>query len=198
MSAMLGLVLGFGTSLLVSSICWRTYLNLSEPNECRLLEKCLADGCENQIEAFQHSRPGMLMTELSVIGDCPDLAIATLNDALGEVDSQTRAGLNSSKVFGKASLAAGVAGACAELALNIQTSPLTATYWGLAALSCGLLGTLTCTVIGRRATLGFARRRRLWDEFVQWLLNSQFSRSEMNMLGDDRKSLGGVTPVHNS
>jgi hypothetical protein len=138
------------------------------------------------------------MTELSAIGNYPDLAIAALNDAIGEVDSQTRGGLHASKVFARASLAAGVAGACAELAFNIQSSALRATYWGLAALSCGLIGMLTCTVIGRRATLGFSRRRRLWDQFVQRLLNSQFSRSEMNVLGDNRESPDGVRPVHNS
>lgn len=198
MSAMLGLILGFGTSLLVSAISWRSYLSLSEPDECRLLELCLAGRSDNQIDALRNSRPGMLMTELSSIREFPDLAIATVNDALGEVDSQTRGGLQTSKVFARASLAAGVAGACAELAFNIQSSAIRATYWGLAALSCGLIGTLTCTVIGRRATLGFARRRRLWDEFVQWLLNSQFPRSEMNVLGDKRDSPDGVRPVHNS
>lgn len=195
---MLGLVLGFGTSLMVSSICWRTYLKVSEPNECRQLEKCLANGGNNQLEAFRNSRPGMLMTELCAIRDYPDLAIATLNDALSEVDLQTRSGLHASKVFGRASLAAGVAGACAELAFNIQSSAIAATCWGLAALFCGLFGKLTCTVIGRRAHLGFARRRRLWDEFVQWLLNSQFPRSEMNMPCHNQESLGGVRPVHNS
>jgi hypothetical protein len=195
---MLGLVLGFGTSLLASSICWRTYLNQLEPKECRLLEKCLADGGDNQLDAFRNSRPGLLMIELSGIRDFPELAIATLNNALGEVDSQTRSGLQAARIFGRASLAAGVAGACAELAINLGSSALTATYWGLAALSCGLVGTITCTVIGRRAILGFDRRRRLWDEFVQWLLNSQFPRSEMNVLGDKRMSPSGAGPVHNS
>ncbi len=195
---MLGLLLGFGTSLLVSAISWRSYLSLSEPNECRLLEIYLAGRGDHQMETFLHSRPGMLMTELRAIGEYPDLAIATLNDALGEVDAQTRGGLRASKVFARASLAAGVAGACAELAFNIQSSALRATYWGLAALSCGLIGMLTCTVIGRRATRGSTRRRRLWDEFVQWLLNSQFSRSEISVLGDKRESPDGVRPLHNS
>lgn len=198
MSAMLGLVLGFGTSLLVSAISWRSYLSLSEPNECRLLEICLAGGGDDQVEAFRSSRPGILMTEISAIREYPDLAIATINDALGEVDAQTRSGLRASKVFARASLAAGVAGACTELAVNIQTSALGATCWGLAALSCGLIGMITCTVIGRRAIFSFSRRRRLWDLFVQWLLNSQFARSEMNVLGDKRDSSDGVRPVHNS
>ncbi len=198
MSAMLGLIIGFGTSLLVSAISWRSYVSLSEPDECRLLEICLAGGGHSQIESFRNSKPGMLMAELGAVRENPELAIAALNDALGEVDSQTRGGVRTSKVFGRASLAAGVAGACAELALNIQSSALRATYWGLAALFCGLVGMLTCTVIGRRATLGSARRRRLWDEFVQWLLNSQFSRSEMNVPGDKRESLDGVRPEHNS
>ncbi len=195
---MLGLFLGFGTSLLVSSMCWRSYRNLCEPDECRLLEKCLAEGGDSQIQAFHNSRPGILMTEIRSVRECPELAIATLNNALGEVDSQTRSGLHAARILGRASLAAGVAGACAELALNIQSSVLGATCWGLAALSCGLVGTLSCTVIGRRATLGFARRRRLWDEFVQWLLNSQFPQTEMNMMGDDCQSPGGVMPMHNS
>jgi hypothetical protein len=188
---MLGLILGWGISLLVSATSWRTYRRRYDPRECRLIERCLSVNFTSPSESFVVSRPGRLLAELRGIGQYPELSIATLNDALGEVDSATRSGLPAVKGMARVSFAAGLAGACIELASNVRASALQAVCWSLAAFLGGLSGTITCTVIGRWAMRGFSRRRRLWDEFVQWILNSQFSRSDLNVHGGDRDLQGG-------
>lgn len=140
----------------------------------------------------------MLLAELEGVRQYPDLAIAVLNETLGEVDTTANLGPLTAKKFARASLTAGIAGAFIELAMNIQKSALQAAWWGLAAVSAGLLGTLSCTVIGHWAMSRFARRRRLWDEFAQWILNSQFPRSELSLPGDNCESPSGVQKALNS
>ena len=198
MSGMIGVILGFGTSLTVIALGVRTLRNLTDPNECKLIETYLKNGGNSQNEAFRQSRPGILVTEIASVRQKPELAVAAFNDALADVDSSTRAGQHSAKLLARASLMAGTAGACAELAVNAHAPAITAACWGLAAILAGLGGFVSCTVIGRRASDGLARRRRLWDEFVQWILNSQFSRSELNVPGNGELGLSGVRNAHRS
>ena len=176
------LILGVGTSLLVSTISWRNYRSVCEPDECQLIERCLAGASGSQNGAFRESRPGMLLAEIGGVSHHPELAVAALNDALGDVDSATRLGVQAAKKLARASLAAGIAGALAELATNIQGSDLQAVCWGLSAVLAGLVGTLTCAVIGHRAMLGFARRRRLWDAFAQWILKLAILASRIGLV----------------
>lgn len=179
MNNMLGVILGLSISSLVVALSARTFRRLTDPDECRLIESFMARGGDIHDETFRGSRPGMLVHELADAREHPDLAVATFNDALTEVDISTRAGRQSARLLARVALMGGVAGACVELALNVQVSTVRATIWGLCAMCAGLLGTASCTAIGQRATVGLERRRRLWDDFVQWILNSQFPRSEL-------------------
>ena len=183
MSNMLGVVLGLGTSSLVVALSVRMYRRLTDPDECRLIESFMAKDGDINDEAFHGSRPGMLLHELESVHAHPELAVATFNDTLSEVDMSTRVGRQTARLLARAALMGGVAGACAEISLNVHVSTMHATIWGLCAMCAGLLGTASCTVIGQRATIGLERRRRLWDDFVQWILNSQFPRSELIVPG---------------
>jgi hypothetical protein len=186
---MLGLLLGFGTSLLLSTVSWRMSRELSDPDECRIIERCLKEAPDTQSELFRASRPGTLILEFVGVRRIPTHAVMLLNEALSEVDWATRRGLSTARLFARASFTAGIAGACTELALRIQTSPSQAVSWSLVALIGGIAGAVSCTVIGQRATLGIARRRRLWDEFIQGILNSQFRQPELSVPG------GGYAPL---
>ncbi len=181
---MLGLFLGFGTSLLLSTISWRTSRVLTDPDECRIIERCLAESPDSQCDNFGATRPGMLIGEFNRVRRIPEHAIMLLNEALSEVDWATCRGLPAARLCARASLTAGIAGACTELALRVQASPVHAVSWGLVALIGGVAGSVSCTVIGQRATLGISRRRRLWDEFIQWILNSQFRQPELGVPGE--------------
>lgn len=191
MSHMLGVILGLGTSALVVALSVRAHQRLTDPDECRLLESYMTNGGNIDEQVFRGSRPGVLLEELDRVQGSPELAVATFNDALFEVDRATRAGRQTARLLARAAMAAGLAGACAELALSVHVSALQAAIWGLSALCAGLIGAASCTVIGQRATVGLERRRRLWDDFVQRILNSRFPRSELIV----PSSAGQVTPL---
>jgi hypothetical protein len=195
---MLGVLLGFGTSLLLSTVSWRRSRVLADHDECRIIERCLAEAPESQGDIFRASKPGALVLELGRVRRIPEQAIMLLNEALSEIDWATRRGMPAARLFARASFTAGIAGACTELALQVQASPLQAISWGLVALIGGIAGSVSCTVIGQRATLGIARRRRLWDEFIQWILNSQFTQPELSVPGGGHASLARVRNEHNS
>ena len=186
---MFGLALGVGTSALVVAMSWRFYRRLADPNECRVLEAILksGDGAPN----LATSRPGLLLEELTLVADSPERQVAAFNDALAEVDSSTQVGRDTSKLFAKVAFLAGMAGGAAELA-GSRPSIRIAGMWALATVFVGVLGAAACAVIGQLAMSGFSRRRQLWDEFVRWILNSQYPRTELNVPGVHRREVDGA------
>ena len=186
-----GLALVVGTSALVVAMSWRFYKTLADPNECRVLEAVLKSGLQYRAPQLGASRPGLLLKELALVADSPERQVAAFNDALAEVDSSTQVGRDTSKLFARVAFLAGMAGGAAELA-GSRTSIRIAGMWALAAVFIGVLGAAACAVIGHVAMAGFSRRRQLWDEFVRWILNSQYPRTELNVSGVHRRELGGV------
>jgi hypothetical protein len=196
--SMLGVALGLGTSAVAAALGIRTYRKLVDPSECRLIESYLAAGGNLRGETFRRSRPGALLSELADVCEHPELMVAAFNDALSEVDTTSRTGRQAAKLLARSALMAGVAGACAELALNIHVSALYASCWSLAALFAGVVGAASCTVIGQRASVGLLRRRQLWDDFVQWILKSRLSPSELIVPVQSEEMDGGVRKSHQS
>lgn len=114
--------------------------------------------------------------------DQPERQVAAFNDVLSEVDSDTKMGWAATKHVSRVAFIAGMAGGAAELASN-SGSMRVAAVWASGAFVIGMIGVAACTVIGHSAANCFRRRRQLWDEFVRWILNSQFRETALNVPG---------------
>ena len=78
---------------------------------------------------------------------------------------------------GGAGMTAGMAGACIEIALGVQSLSLQAAVLGIVAVAAGIAGAVSCAVIGHWATRGALLRRRLWDDFVRSILKSEIRQT---------------------
>jgi hypothetical protein len=180
---MFGLVVGIGTSLLLATMLWYTGNNRSAPHECKLIQEWMAADKGIDRQAFGTSRPGQLISEIRELRDRPECAISVLNEVLGDVDFETRWTASAHGAYARISATAGIAGACLEITSRLRTSTIQAAVYAIVALMCGLLGSASCAVIGQWAIRGILRRRRLWDEFVQWILKSEFSKTAWSLRG---------------
>jgi len=190
LNGMLGLLVGLGGSAVVVCMSWTTYKRLADPAECRVIESILRSTTGVNQVSTALSRPAMLLEELALVRDSADKQVHTFNDALADVDSSTRSGLHASKLMARIAFMAGMAGGTLELASRGGSTGASA-VWALGALLAGTLGAAACTVIGQRAISALSRRRRLWDDLVRWILNSQFPQTELNLPGVHSKDVSG-------
>ncbi len=174
---MLGIVFGIGTSSILSIIIWRTGATPYFKHECALIQKCLTSGCLVDDPSFAISRPGQLVNDLRQVRDHPMHAMSAINEIVSDIDFETRWTSSGAQAYSRISVTAGIAGACIELAIWTQNSLLQATVSALVAVSAGLLGAGSCAVMGQWAFRRTLRRRHLWDEFVQWILKSEFPQT---------------------
>jgi hypothetical protein len=178
---MLGLGIGITGALAAVYTTWKSYKRVVDPAECEILRSIVSSG-ESGAAHLRCSRPIQLLDELRSTKANGDTKVAVLNDALSEVDSLTAVGQMAMTSLSRAAFLAGMAGATAEIAESAGSLRDTAMGAG-AAFAVGIIAAGVCTVIGRWAIRDIRFRRQLWDDFVRWILNSQFSRTELNVPG---------------
>ncbi|GEM_PF-2304308 len=195
---MLGVVSALLTSASMSIITWRIGLVRVAERECSALQQCLdagwssvcrGIGCSRPEGVIEHtrserrghreetrgcSRLERVIQEIAAVRERPAEVVNVLNETLHDIDHETRGAQRVSRGCSRVSLTAGMAGACIEIALGLQVSTLTATSLALIAVGAGVAGGASCAGIGQWATRKALLRRRLWDEFVQRILNSEF------------------------
>jgi hypothetical protein len=179
---MLGIILGVGTSSLLSLIIWNAGAARYSRHECVLIERCLTSGAITNDPAFVTTRPGRLVFDLRQIRNRPEMVVSVINEIVSDIDFETRWSNVGARAYARISATSGIAGGCIEMALRLRISVFQATVYALIAVIAGLLGAGSCAAIGHWASRENLRRRRLWDEFVQWILKSEFPQTAWTVL----------------
>lgn len=169
-----GVVLVGLACLAMSIITWKAGARRHDKRECSLLQKYLKAPRHALRSEAGDSRPERLIRELADIRQESARVVDLLNETLNDVDYETRGMQDVARACSRVSMTAGMAGACVEVALRVETSTARAAVWGVLAAAVGIAGAVSCAVIGQWATRGMLLRRRLWDEFVHSMLNSEF------------------------
>jgi hypothetical protein len=131
------------------------------------------------------------MSELGLVREQPALVLNLLNETLSDVDYETQGMQRIARANSRICLTAGMAAGCIEIALRVQTSSLRAATLAAIAVTTGIVGAVSCAVIGQWATRLAMLRRRLWDEFVHWILNSEFPQTAWTVRA------AGLRPTNN-
>jgi len=182
---MLGVALAVSTCLAMFTACFKTGAARYNRSECHYLEKCLESGTIETNIASGACNPGRLVGDLRSVHD--DDVVNLVNEILSDVDYETRGTRQPFQVYSRISVTAGMAGACIEIALRVQSSSLHAAVLGAVAVTAGIAGGVSCAVIGRWATRGALLRRRLWDDFVRSILKSEFRQTAWTVRASELK-----------
>ena len=121
--------------------------------------------------------PGRLVVILRSTRHEPDHVVNLVNETVRDIDYETRGTRESFQACSRISVTAGMAGACIEIALRLQSSSVQAATLGAVAVTAGIAGAISCAVMGHWAARGARLRRRLWDDFVRSILKSEFPQT---------------------
>ena len=185
MRHMLGVALAVSTCLAMFTACLKAGAARYNRNECHYLEKCLESGTIEASIVPGACNPGRLVGNLRSAHD--DDVVNLVNEILSDIDYETRGTRQSFQVCSRISVTAGMAGACIEIALRVQSSSLQAAVLGAVAATAGIAGAVSCAVIGHWATRGALLRRRLWDDFVRSILKSEFRQTAWTVRASELK-----------
>jgi hypothetical protein len=184
---MLGVALAVSTSLVMFAACLKTAAARCNRSECQYLQKCLELGTIVPDTGSAALNLRRLVAGLRSARDKPDHVVTLVNETLSDIDYETRGMRQSFHACSRISLTAGMAGACIEIALGVQSATLQAATLGAVAVTAGIAGAVSCTVIGHRAAPGILRRRRLWDDFVRSILKSEFPQTAWTVRASESK-----------
>jgi hypothetical protein len=170
---MLGVIGVVGTCTVMVATSLRSGLARYGRRECEVMRGFLKHQNTEVSTAPRVSRPAQLLDEVRRLRHEPTQLVNAVNEALSDVDFETRGGREVFRSCARIAVAAGMAGACVEIALCLQSMTLRATVLAVVAFAVGLTAATSCAVIGQWATRGALVRRKLWDDFVRRLLNSE-------------------------
>ena len=156
------------------------------------MQECLESGTIVTDGATGLCSPRRLASELRRIRNEPEQVVNLVNETLSDIDYETRGTRQAFQACSRISATAGMAGACIEIAIRVQSSTSRAAILAAVAVTAGLVGAVTCAVIGRWATRGALLRRRLWDEFVRSILKSEFPQTAWTIRASGLKATNVV------
>jgi hypothetical protein len=174
---MLGVALAVSICLATFTACLKTGAARCNRSECHYLQKCLESGTFETDAASGACNPERLVGDLRSARNEPDHVVNLINQTLSDIDYETRGTRESFQACSRISVTAGMAGACIEIALRVQSSSLQAVVLGAVAVTAGIIGAASCAAMGHWAARGTLLRRRLWDDFVRSILKSEFPQT---------------------